>query len=179
MSRTSQPSFFSVVDAARDQVAGFARSNLLDTREAVQASGLLHCRRARLCSRAQAHRPKWNRSGSRPAMAASSVAASRTVRRERADVIERTGESGQPVARDAAVGRRDADHAAKRSRLPDGSAGIGAQRNHGRALRHRRRRAAARSAGHAVGRHADCAPVRRRNSRSTIPWRTRRSWSCR
>ena len=86
-------------------------------------------------------------------MVSSNSAASRTVRAERPDVIERTGEGHQPVARNPSIGRRHADHAAERGRLPNRSAGVGSERHHRRSLRHRRRRTAARSAGHAIERH--------------------------
>ena len=49
---------------------------------------------------------------------------------ERADVVERRGKSDQPVARDATISRREAHHSAKRRRLSDGAAGVGAQRRH-------------------------------------------------
>ena len=72
---------------------------------------------------------------------------------ERADVIERTGERHQAIARNTPVGRRYADHATERSRLADRAAGIGAERNHGCVLRHHRCRSAARSAGNPIERH--------------------------
>ena len=49
---------------------------------------------------------------------------------ERADVVERRGKSDQPVARDATISRREANHTAKCRRLSDGAAGVGAQRRH-------------------------------------------------
>ena len=111
------------------------------------------CRRAGRRSRAPARRRRWSPSRRARRSTWSSSAASFTFLRERADVIERAGEGDQPVARDAAVGRRDADHAAERRRLADGAAGVRAERDHRRALRHHRRRAAARAARHAVRRH--------------------------
>ena len=68
---------------------------------------------------------------------------------ERADVVERRGEGDQAVARDAAVGRHQPDHAAERCRLANRAAGIGAQRRHSHSRRHRRRRTARGSAGNA------------------------------
>ena len=99
--------------------------------------------------------------------------------RERTDLIERRSEGEQPVARDAAVGRLEADHAAERARLADRSAGVGAERDRRQAGGHRHRRAAARSAGDAIRAPMGCGSRRAPSSRSTSPSRTRRSWSCR
>ena len=72
---------------------------------------------------------------------------------EGADMVERTGEGRQPIARNPPVGGGDAHHPAEGSRLADGASGIGAERHHGGALRHGGGRSAARSAGNAIGRH--------------------------
>ena len=98
---------------------------------------------------------------------------------ERSDVIERTGEGRQPVARNAAVGRRHAHHAAERRRLPDRAAGV-ASRATPRPFPAPPPPPIRRSILPARDRAPpDCAPGRTPSSRSTIPWRTRRSWSCR
>ena len=81
--------------------------------------------------------------------------------RKRADMVQRTGECRQSVARDAAIGRRDAGDSAERRRLPDRSAGIRTQRQHRGSLRHHRGGSAARSSRH---------PIERRR----IPHRTER-----
>ena len=47
---------------------------------------------------------------------------------ERADLVERAGEGDEAEARDAAVGRLQADDAAQAGRLADGAAGVGAER---------------------------------------------------
>ena len=47
--------------------------------------------------------------------------------RERADLIEARGEGDQAVARNAAVGRLEADDVAERGRLADRAAGIAAE----------------------------------------------------
>ncbi len=64
-------------------------------------------------SRAPARRAQVASRGSRPAITASSSAASRHGPRERPDLIERRGEGDQAVARHAAVGRLQADDAAE------------------------------------------------------------------
>ncbi len=100
-------------------------------------------------------------------------------RRDRSDLIERRREGEQAVARDAAVGRLEPDDAAERGRLADRAAGVGAERERDHAARRRRppsRRSIRRgSAPSPTG----SASGRTRSSRSTIPSRTRRSWSCR
>ena len=75
-----------------------------------------------------------------------------TERAERPDVIERAGEGGQSIARNAAIGRGDADHSAEGSGLTDGTAGIGAEREHGRSLRDGSGRSTAGAAGDSIGR---------------------------
>ena len=55
----------------------------------------------------------------------------RDAAREGPDLVERRREGDEAVAADAAVGRLQADDAAERGRLPDGAAGVGAER-HGR-----------------------------------------------
>ena len=103
----------------------------------------------------------------------------RTVRVERADLIERRRERDQAVARHAAVGRLQADDAAERRRLADRAAGVGAERERRHAAR-RPRPPIRRSSRPACDRApTDCAPARTPSSRSTSPSRTRRSWSCR
>ena len=66
--------------------------------------------------------------------------------RERADLVEGGGIRDQAVARHAAVGGLDADHAAVRGRLPDRTAGVRAQRSQAQARGHGGGRAAARAA---------------------------------
>ncbi len=56
------------------------------------------------------------------------AASSSAVRPNGPDLIERRGERDHAVARDAAVGRLDADDAAERRRLADRAAGVGAER---------------------------------------------------
>ena len=87
--------------------------------------------------------------GSWPAIACSARAASRTVQRERADLIERRRERDQAVARDAAVGRLHADDAAERGGLADRAAGVGAQRQRREPAATAAAEPPLRSAGHA------------------------------
>ena len=68
---------------------------------------------------------------------------------ERADLVERAGERDQAVAADAAIGRLEADHAAKRRRLADRAAGVGAERQRDQSGRDRRGRATRGAARHA------------------------------
>ena len=82
--------------------------------------------------------------------------------RERPDLVERRAEGEQAVARDAAVGRLEADDAAQRGRLADRAAGVGAERDRRQAGRHRDRRAAARAAGDAVERPRVAGDAERR-----------------
>ena len=70
--------------------------------------------------------------------------------RHRPNLIERGRKRDQPVARDAAVGRLQADDAAERGRLPDRAAGIGAERNGREAGGDGDSRAAAGSAGDVI-----------------------------
>ncbi len=93
--------------------------------------------------------------------------------RERADLVERRAEGEQAVARDAAVGRLEADDAAQRRRLADRAAGVGAERDRREAGRDRDRRAAARSARDAierprVARHAERRVLGRRAHRELV-----------
>ncbi len=67
--------------------------------------------------------------------------------RQGADRIESRRERGRPVARDAALGRLEADEAAQRRRDPHRAAGIAADRDHGLRIAHRHRRARGRAAG--------------------------------
>ena len=118
--------------------------------------------------------------GSWPAITSSSERASRTVVRERADLVERRRERDQAVARHAAVGRLQADDAAERRRLADRAAGVGAERERRDAGRDRRRRAAATSRpGTRVGSHGLRVGAVARSSRWTSPSRTRPCSSCR
>ena len=126
---------------------------LRNTRAAGRSSCPSRCHPVAPDNPAPGRRPRWRPSRRGRRSFASSSAASRTVRAKRADVIERAGECHQAVARNAAVGRRDAHYAAEGRRLPNGSAGIGSQRDHGRSLRHCRSRTAARSSRHAIERH--------------------------
>ena len=92
---------------------------------------------------------------------------------ERPRVIERRGEGDDAVARDAPVGRLHPDHPAERRRLPDRAAGIGPGRARAQRCRHRRRRAARRSARHVrgrpgVARRLDRAVLRRRAHRELV-----------
>ena len=68
-------------------------------------------------------------------------------------MVQRTGVCGEAVTRDASIRGGDADDAAERCRLPDGSAGIRSERQHRGSLCHGCGRAAARPAGNAVGRY--------------------------
>ena len=70
--------------------------------------------------------------------------------RERTDLIERGSERDQAVARHAAVGRLQTEHAAERRRLADRSAGLGAERERHHAGGDRDGRSAARSAGNPI-----------------------------
>ena len=70
---------------------------------------------------------------------------------ERADLVERRRERDQPVARDRAVGRLHADDAAEGRGLADRAAGVAAEGPGRLEGGHRRRRAAARAARHALG----------------------------
>ena len=93
--------------------------------------------------------------------------------RERADLIERRAEGEQAVARDAAVGRLEADDAAERARLADRAAGVGAERDRRQAGRHRDRGAAARPARDAIqrpriARHAERRVLGRRAHRELV-----------
>ena len=72
--------------------------------------------------------------------------------RERSNLVERRRKCEQAVARDAAVGRLEADDAAERRRLTDRSAGIGSERDRGAPRCDGRRGTAARAAGRAIGR---------------------------
>ena len=76
-----------------------------------------------------------------------------TLRAERADMVEGTGEGRQTVTGNAAVGGAHPYHSAKRRWLADRAAGIGSKRDHGCPLCHHRRRTAARAAGDAIQRH--------------------------
>ena len=80
-----------------------------------------------------------------PARTASSTAQHCTLRRERADGIERARERERPLRRYAVRGGLEADDAAQRRRNAAGAAGVGAERAQGHAVgdRHRspRRRA--------------------------------------
>ena len=89
-------------------------------------------------------------SGSWPAMAACSSAASSTVRAHGPGLVERGGERDQAVAADAAVRRLHADRAGDRGRLADRAAGVGADRERRLERGDRGRRAAAGAAGDAV-----------------------------
>ena len=99
--------------------------------------------------------------------------------RERADRVERRRERDQPVPADQPVRRFQPDHAAERRRLPDGAAGVGAQRPHGLARRDRGRRPTARCRPAPCRGPTGCGRARTPSSRSTSPSRTRRSSSCR
>src|SRR5690349_12331146 len=68
---------------------------------------------------------------------------------EGADLIERTGESNEAIARDAAIGGLDADDAAESGGLTDRAAGIGAEREGALERSDGGRRAAAAAAGDA------------------------------
>ena len=92
---------------------------------------------------------------------------------DRPDLVERGGEGDQAVARHPAVGRLEPDHAAERRRLADRAAGVGAERQRHAAGRHRRRRAAARAAGHRVevpgiARHLERRVLARRAHRELV-----------
>ena len=69
---------------------------------------------------------------------------------ERADLVERGGKGDQAVARHAAVGGLEANHATQRSRLADRAAGVCAQGDETFTSSDGRRRPAAGPAGHAV-----------------------------
>ena len=71
---------------------------------------------------------------------------------QRPNLIQRRGKGEQAVARDAPVGRLEADDAAERRGLPDRSARIGTEGDGGRSRRDCRRRPAARPARRAIGR---------------------------
>ena len=68
---------------------------------------------------------------------------------EGADLVERAGERDQAIPADPAVGRLEADDAAKGRRLADRAAGVGAESQRSQTGRDGRRRAAGRAAGHA------------------------------
>ena len=68
---------------------------------------------------------------------------------QRADLVERGGESDQAVATDAAIGRLQSDHPAKGRGLPHRAAGVGAERGQAKVRRDRRRRSTARATRHA------------------------------
>ena len=86
------------------------------------------CRRsAPRCSRRRAPSRTSRRAGPVRRSPASASAAS-APSRERSDLIERRRERDQAVARDAAVGRLEADDAAERGGLPDRAAGVRAER---------------------------------------------------
>ena len=78
------------------------------------------------------------------------IAASRTVLGERPDLVERRGVGDDAIAADATVSRLEADHAAKRRRLANRAAGIGAQRREAFVGGDRGGRAARRSARDAL-----------------------------
>src|SRR5208283_4544207 len=65
---------------------------------------------------------------------------------KRADLIETRGESNEPVPRDAAVRRLEADEIAERGRLANRTAGVAAHTDRRFAGGHRRGRTAARTA---------------------------------
>ncbi len=65
-------------------------------------------------------------------------------------MIERRSKRNQPIPRHPSISRLQSDHAAKRRRLPNRSASIGAQRRHRHVRGHRRRRSTGRSARHAA-----------------------------
>ena len=97
--------------------------------------------------------------GSGPASTAQDVPGLAHGARHRADLVERRSVRDEPVARDAAVRRLDADDAAERRRLTNRAAGVGAERHRHRAGRDQRRRAAARAARRAGLRPRGCAPA--------------------
>ncbi len=89
--------------------------------------------------------------GSCPEIAASTRAASSTVRPKHRDAIERRSEGHQPEPADPAVARLDPDDAAERRRLAHRAAGLRPERRRHDARRDECGRAAARSARHPVG----------------------------
>ena len=114
------------------------------------------------------------------AMAATAAAPqSRTVRAKRprsgpARRRRRSARSGTPRRRWAS-----ARHPAERRRLADGAAGVRAEGEGHQARGHRRGRAAAGAAGHALQVPGVAGRPGRRSSRWRSPWRTRPCWSCR
>ena len=65
-------------------------------------------------------------------------------------MIQRRGKRDDTVTGNATVGRLHPDDSAQRSRLPNGSAGVGSESAGAQRRRHRRRRATRRAAGHAL-----------------------------
>ena len=130
-------------------------------------------------SRASAPATRSNRAGRSRRSPAKHAAPHLRRSCERTDLIERRGERQQAVARDAAVGRLEADDAAEPGGLPNRSAGVRAERERHHPRRHRRAliRRSIRQA--CASRPTDSSTGRARNSRSTSPSRTRRGWSCR
>ncbi len=100
------------------------------------------------------------------------IAASRTDLRKRTDLIERRRVCNHAVAADAAVSRLDSDHAAKRRRLANRSAGVGAERTQAFMRRDCGGRSARRSAGDARG----IVRIHRRPERGVLRRRAHREF---
>ena len=100
--------------------------------------------------------------GSSPAITASALAQSKTVRRERADGIEREAQRERAVGRHALLAWLEADDAAERRRNAHRAAGVGADRNLAHAVADGHGRARRRAAGdaRAVDRIAGRAEMR-------------------
>src|SRR5882762_3650622 len=76
----------------------------------------------------------------------------RHVPRKRPDTVQRRRKRNQSIPRNAPVTSHHRRNAAKRSRLPDGSARIRSKRSHRQIRRHRRRRSATRATRHSARR---------------------------